>query len=330
MARRRDNLIAGIAFVLMAAFAALIVATVFDAQSRGRRALERQKLEQIEQLAASMDTRLESVEEAFAGITAFDYELTPGSAADQEIIDGFQAQNATARTGYLLVDADGRLTAGTLLLDRESVGEQVAMPGLEEALEEGGGGVLPVTAGLTTDLPVLPVYGVIADANGSPRGAIIFESEVSADSQFNQEVSTLGSEATGDFFFVDPMGTVVAASNPDLIGRRFDDEALLAREAGFARDGGEVSVVADVPSADWRATFRQDSDDFEGGLGQRLQLAILLIVLVGVLAAGLSVIVLIGRLRAAARSSGGWRRSTRRARSSSASCPTSCAPPLRA
>jgi signal transduction histidine kinase len=292
-------MIAVVAVIVMGAFAALIVLTVLDAQTRGRRALERQKVEQVDQLAASMDARLEQLESAFDGIAALPWELRVGSETDQAILDDLLSRQPNSRTGSYAVDAAGRVTAGTLLLDREVIGTRPDVPGLDDALDSGTAGLLPVSDGLTTASPVIPVYRTLTDAGGAVRGVFVTEAEVTADSAFSQEVSALGNPQTGDFFFVDSIGTVVASSDVDQLANRFDDERVLTRAPGFERRGDDVTVVADIPSAGWRAVFRQNADDFEGGLGQRLQVAVLLIVLVGVAAAGLTVIVLLTRLRAA-------------------------------
>lgn len=288
-----------VAVGVMLGLAALVVLTVFDAQRRGRRALEKQKSAQIAQLAAGMDERIDGVYDAFEGIVSLPYELTPNSAADKALLENLSRQGGGV-TAYMLVDADGTLLAGPLLRDPSSIGKKVDRPGLDELLERGGGAILPTAPGLTTALPTLGIAFAIPDTDGTVRGALLIESEISADSAFNQEVSALGGGAdVGEFNFIDQSSVVIASSNPTLIGKPLDDQTLAERSTGLRRENGEVTVVEEVPAAGWRAVFRQDIDDFEGGLGQRVQLAVLLVVIAGLIFAAITVIGLLGRLRAA-------------------------------
>jgi signal transduction histidine kinase len=299
MTKRREQLTAAVAIVVMIAFAALIVSTVLDAQRRGRRALERQKVEQVEQLAASMDTRLAGAQTAFAGIISLPFTLATGSKADALLLANLQSQQPEARTGFVLLDATGRITNGTLLLDPAVIGTKLRRPGLADALARGGGAILPVAPGLTTPLPTLALMRAIEDKAGHVRGAFLYESDVSTENAFNEEVSKLGGPHTGEVLFLDQRGTVVASSNGDLIGKPIADRRLMREPEGLSRSNDDVVVIADVPEADWRAVFRQKASEFDGGLGRRLQLAVLLIVVVGLLATGTAVIVLVNRLRAA-------------------------------
>jgi signal transduction histidine kinase len=60
-----------------------------------------------------------------------------------------------------------------------------------------------------------------------------------------------------------------------------------------------VAVVESVPTPHWRAVFTQDSSEFDGALTGPLKSALVLIVLAGTLAAGVGVVFLARRLRAA-------------------------------
>jgi signal transduction histidine kinase len=295
MQRRRDRLIVFGAILAMAAVSALIIATIFDAQRRGRHALERQKVEQIDALAGSMSRRIEAVN-ASAGF-ADQFSFRPRDTADQAILMSFQS--ATARTGTLLIDSGGRITNGTLLLDQSAVGSKLERPGVADALSAGKTAVLPVARGLTTRLPTTAFVLPSLDTDGKLRGALVFESEVSSEAPFNQEVEALGGPSTGEFMFLDAAGSVVASSDPTRIGKRTDDATLLRLPTGFHRSGGEVRVIANVPAAHWRAVFRQDASDFEGGLSRQLQTVALLVIVVGVVVGGLSILALESRLRAA-------------------------------
>ena len=296
---RRDRVLAFLSVLVVAALAALIATTVLDAQRRARRALERQKLEQIEQLARSMDTRIEQAYAAFQSIAALPFTLEPGSPADREILEGFQRQSPGAQGGYLLLDADGRVVNGTLLRDPSVIGEMLDREGLDDVRGGGGAAVLPVEDGLTTALPTLGLAAPIAGPGGEPRGVFLIESAVSAESAFNQEVANLGGGDSGEFYFVDQNAVVVASSNTTALGRPIPDADRLALGIGFHRTSGEVVVIEPVESAGWRAVFSQDAGEFEGGLGQRLQSALLLVVVAGVALGGVAVIASLNRLRGA-------------------------------
>jgi signal transduction histidine kinase len=83
-----------------------------------------------------------------------------------------------------------------------------------------------------------------------------------------------------------------------LLGKKLDDP-LATAGSGFHRQDGRIGVVAPVPAAQWRAVFRQDSEEFDGALTGPLKSALVLIVLAGTLAAGVGVVFLARRLRAA-------------------------------
>jgi signal transduction histidine kinase len=282
----------------MLGLAALVVTAVLDAQRRGREALDRLKREQIGQLASSMDARIEGVFGTLEALAGFPYELVPGSARDREILETYQRQQGEARTGFLLVDAAGRVTSGTLLRDPSAVGTRLSRPGLAEALRAARPAMLPAAPGLTTPRPTVALVAPLLDGSGHVRGGFVAEAEISATSSFNQEMAALGGRDGGEFMFVDQRGTVVASSNPALLGRPLDDPWLATAPPGLHRRHGQVQAVADVPVAGWRAVFRQDAAAFEGGLARRVQTAVLLVVVGGLLAAGVAGATLAARLRA--------------------------------
>ena len=81
---RRDRWIAFAAALLVGLLAATIVVTVLDAQRRGRQALEELQVNQVGQLARSLDARVTSGFDAVTGLARIPYTLgrsDPGDAA---------------------------------------------------------------------------------------------------------------------------------------------------------------------------------------------------------------------------------------------------------
>jgi signal transduction histidine kinase len=293
---RRDRLVVAVVLALMAGVAALIVVSVIDADHRGVRALERQRLESINQLGRSMDAQVQAAVTGFSGIVARPFNLTPNDPDDVKLLQSFVTPSS--RTGFFLTDASGRITAGVLLRDESAVGTRPTIAGLDAVLSDGGAKILAVQAhGLTTSLPVLDVAAAITDATGSIRGAFVVETEASADSTFNLQVAPLGGSSTGQFFVLDENGAVVASSQAEAIGKPVDDQTLVTLPEGLHRRHGLVEVVADIPSAGWRAVFRQNSEDFEGGLSRRLATVTVLVVLAGAVGAAVSMVTITRRLR---------------------------------
>lgn len=299
MTTRRDRLILIAAVTLIAAIAALTVVTVLDAQRRGRQALQRQKVEQVEQLAASMGRRLTAQIEGFAaGIRQRSFTLEPGSAADQATLES--VQEGLPPGGLVLIDDARRITNGTLLLDPGVVGDELDRAGLEEVLASGGGAeLLPVARGLTTREPNAALAVPLLDGAGATRGALLYESVISEENNFNEEVSELGGPGGGEFFFVDALGSVIASTDADRIGADLDSERIVSGDLGFSHIDGDAVAIAEMPALGWRAVFRQDASEFEGGLGQQVQIAVLLVIVAGAVAAIVGAIALTGRLRAA-------------------------------
>lgn len=172
MTRRvRDRIAATIAIVAVVAVGVLIVRTVMDAERRGSRALEKLQDDQLDQTARAMSTRVAETYRAIAGIVAAPpaWTLLPGNATDQGRLDTLLRLTPSARTGTMVVDADGRVTAGTLL-QSVSVGGQYDRLGLDAALSAGQPTILPVDAGATTTMPTLAVFMPLTAADGR-RGA---------------------------------------------------------------------------------------------------------------------------------------------------------------
>jgi len=294
----RDRLVLSIAAVLVVLTAGLVLFTVQKAEHDGTRALERLQRAQVQQLANSMNTRVKGTF-ASAADTLATLKLSakvddPGDRAAFAPLKPFFDK---ARTGFYIVDAQSRLANGLLLRNPNSLGTKVTRPGLAAVVATGKPAVLGVQPGLTTALPTI-AYAFPVKVNDQVVGAIVSEQDVSAQSPFNTEVAQLRPGSTGDFTFVDDRNYVVASSNTALLGKRLDDP-LMKASRGFHRFGHRVGVVEAVPAAGWRTVFRQDASEFDGSLTGPLRSALILIVLAGVLAAGVGVTMLARRLRAA-------------------------------
>jgi signal transduction histidine kinase len=294
--RDRAILAAAVAAVLLTS--ALIVFTVLKAERDGTQALERLQQSQVEQLARSMNTRVET---QFKGAAGFlnSLKLTGKVAdpGDKTAIDKLGSFFVDARTGFYVVDASGRLANGILLRPEAKIGSPVDRPGLAAVLKSGQPAVLNVARGLTTALPTI-AYAFPLVTNGTVVGGLVSEQDVSTASDFNAEVSQLSPGKSAQFSYLDENGTVIASSNPSLLGKPLR-ESLVTGGAGFHRGHGKVAVVEPVPTPHWRAVFIQNSTEFDGALTGPLKSALVLIVLAGTLAAGVGVVFLARRLRAA-------------------------------
>jgi signal transduction histidine kinase len=98
---------------------------------------------------------------------------------------------------------------------------------------------------------------------------------------------------------VDSAGLIVASSDGVGIGRAYPEASLLQRPGGFHRLGRQVAVVERVASAGWQAVFTQDATEFDGGLGRKIDSAVVLLVVGGLLAAAVGFLALLRRLRRA-------------------------------
>jgi len=296
---RRDRLIGAVAVAVIVVLAGLVVLELQRARDAGVDAREELRLEQVQTLARGMDARVEAAYTAMIG--AFgqpgSWKVTPGDAGDTARLE--QQQQPTARAGMVLIDLGKRIVNGTLL-ERAAVGDRLDRPGLDAVLGEGARpAILPVAPGVTTSLLTLGIAVPLADATGRPIGAFLFESDIAADSAFNQEVEGLEPSGGGTFSFVDQVGVVVASSDPALLGTRLTSPAYDEGRAGFHRAGGAVAAVAEVPAADWQLVFLQEASAFDGNIVRPLRSAVALIAAAAAIGAALSVIALIRRLAAA-------------------------------
>jgi signal transduction histidine kinase len=136
--------------------------------------------------------------------------------------------------------------------------------------------------------------------NGPVLGAVLQESDVAADSLFTTLIVGFRRADTDEYSFLDINGIVVSSTNPSTVGKPAD-QVLLDRDLGFHRHGSVVTASASIPSVGWRATYRQSTSEFDGDLTGPLRSALLLLVGVAILGAGLTFFVLLSRLRAARR-----------------------------
>jgi signal transduction histidine kinase len=295
--KNRDRLMPAVAIAVMVVLMGLVVATVFDARHRARRALEKNQRAAVTQFAASMEARMVSALGSFRGLVGQGFTLEIGSASDQASLQQVQNLIPEARTGILLVNDQLVVTTGTLLRDPATVGRRYERPGMADALRMRTPTFLPAAQGLTTTLPTIALVYPITGGGGATRGLYVFESEISVDSAFNEEITALA-KAGGEYSFIDSGGTVIVSSNADRLAKPMPNPEFAEGPAGFRRAGGLVVATADVPTADWRLVFTQDADAFESGLGGRVAQATALIALASVVFGALLIVVLTRRLRA--------------------------------
>ena len=299
---RRDRLIPAVAFVLLASMGLLVLVLVTDAANSGREALEESLLGEVQALARSQNTRVESQLAGVESLAGQDWELEPGSVRDQAALDSlFELVQNAVRSGFYLTDEDGRITAGVNFLE-PAIGQRVERPGVEELLASGdvgvGGRYVPVhDQGFTTELPNVGLVFLIGEPGRPARGMFVFESEVSTDSPFNQEIAQLRRGETGEFSVFGPRGRVIASNDPSTLARPVAEDMAQAPE-GLHHLGDDVVAVADIPRAGWRIGFRQDRTEFEEGLTGPLQRVGTILVVVFVAVGVASFLALSRRLRA--------------------------------
>lgn len=302
--RRRDVLISAVAFVVLAAMGVLILALVTDAESNGRDVLEESLVGEVQAVARSQNSRVASAFGSVQGLTQRAWELEADSEADAERLgELLELVGGTLRSGFYLTDASGTITQGVNFTDREAIGATLERPGIPALLASGPevpGAYLPIAdGGFTTDLPNIALVFPIRDQAGTTvRGLFVFESEVTADSDFNEEISELRRGETGEFIVHDANGRIIAANDPSTLAETVPAE--IARSSEGLRDvDGVVVVVAEIPNAGWRLAFTQDRDEFEDGLTGPLQrvgtVAVIAFVVLGIVTS----VALSRRLRAA-------------------------------
>ena len=168
MARARDRWLAVGGALLVLALAALIVATVLEAQHNGRKALERLQLAQVNQLSGEFDS---AVKQIFAGNTAVNapppWNLAPNDPSDARRLQLLQPPSA--RSGAVLVNSNGIIVNG-VLLEGAKVGDRLQRPELEKVLGPNPKpAVLPVAPGVTTSVPTTGFAFPLRNAAGQPH-----------------------------------------------------------------------------------------------------------------------------------------------------------------
>lgn len=296
MTRGRDRAVAAAAVLVLLVLGVALGALLREAEGNAIRSRKDLRLDQARQLARSMDARILQAYAAIGGIAEpqGSWNLTPGDPADAARLASRVAP--TGRAGIYVVDRSRIVVNGVLLRDPAAIG-RAGPTGLAKVL--GGSSVItPVGAGLTTSSPAIGLAVPIRDARGQVVGALVFESEVAADSNFNREVTGLQTGRTGRYSFVDQRGTALASSDDALLARPLGlpDDAL---QPGFHRTGEQVTGVATVPSAEWRVVFQQSKEEFEGDLTGPLGRALVLLVGAGAVAGAVAVVSLLRRLAAA-------------------------------
>jgi signal transduction histidine kinase/type II secretory pathway pseudopilin PulG len=305
MSKRRDQLIAVAAAFLVLVLAGSVVTAVLSAERNGRQALEDLQVAQLQQLARVLDgafaPALSSTVALTNPSTNQPWSLTVNDPTDKAGLDRVQSAQPTARTGYVLVDKNGIVTNGTLVADASSIGKRLDRPGLDGVLG-GTPAVLPVSSkSLTTPLLTIAIARPLRlSANGPVVGAVLQESDVAPDSLFTTLIVGFRRAQTDEYSFLDINNVVVSSTNPSTVGNQ-GDAVLLDSDFGFHRHGKVVTASAPIASVGWRATYRQSTDEFEGDLTGPLRSALLLLVGVALLGAGLTFFVLLSRLRAARR-----------------------------
>jgi signal transduction histidine kinase len=278
-----------------------------NAQERGVDALEDLVDGEVQAIARSQDQRIATSLSNTSGLSnpSDPFELVERSAADlaqlEELVD---LASASLRGGFYLLDADATITQGVLFTG-DPIGTTFEWPGYDELVAtptfaQGRSGILPVSQGLTTGQPALAyVLPIIDDDTGELRGSFVLESVVAQDSAFNQEIAELRRGETGTYLFFDATGVVIASNDSSLLAEPLDDERYLELPAGPHRLDGDLVVLADVESADWRVVFRQDAGEFESALSRPLESVGRITVFVLLGAGGLLTFLLSRRLRAA-------------------------------
>ena len=305
MPKRRDQLVAIAAALVVLALAGSVVAAVLTAERNGRRALEDLQVAQLQQLARVLDGAFAPALTSKVGLVnpanGQPWSLVADDPTDKSGLERIQSAQPTARTGYVLVDEDGVVKNGTLLENPSSVGTRLDRPGLDGVLA-GTPAVLPVSSiSLTTSLPTIAIARPIRSSpNGPVLGAVLQESDVAPDSLFTAIIANFRRAQTDEYSFLDINGIVVTSTNADTVGKQAA-AVLLDPTVGFHRHGSTVAATATIPSVGWRATFRQSTSEFEGDLTGPIRSALFLLVGVALLGAGLTLFVLLSRLRAARR-----------------------------
>ena len=307
MSTRRDRVIAVTAALTVLVLAATVMYAVLSAERNGKKALEGLQLAQLDQLARLLDGAVAPGLTTPVGLTNpttnQPWSLQPGDSSDTAGLEQLQSrQLPDTRAGFALIDRNGTVVNGTLLTDPTSVGRAYDRPGLRRVLDGGKAAMLPVDDhSLTTPLPsVAMARPITATPGAGPTGAIIQEIDVAAESLFTKLMQGFRRANTDEYSFLDPNGIVVSSTAPGTVGKK---AAAIMRDPklGFHRQGDTVAAIADIPSAGWRAAYRQSTKEFEGGVTGPLRTALLFLVGIALLGAGLTFFALLSRLRASRR-----------------------------
>src|SRR4051794_1196381 len=305
MSKRRDQLIAVAAAVVVVVLVAAVVTAVMSAERNGRKALEDLELAQLQQLARVLDGAFAPALTSQVGLvnptTHQPWTLTAGDTSDGAGLAVLQSAQPTARTGYVLVDENGVVVNGTLLTDPSAIGTTLDREGLDDVLA-GTPALLAVSsASLTTPLPTIAIARPIrSGAEGPVVGAIRQESGVAPASQFTQLITVFRRAGTDECSCLDSNNVVVSSTSASSVGEQAD-AALRDPNVGFHRHGDVVTATARIPSVGWTAVCRQSTNEFEGDLTGPIRSALLLLIIITAVGAGLTFFVLFSRLRAARR-----------------------------
>jgi signal transduction histidine kinase len=272
------------------------------AGDQGTQALTTAKLGQVDAIANSFNARYAAQISGVAGFSSTNWELVPGSKADNQLLQTFNGLNPNAESGFFLLDRTDTITAGVLLRSGR-LGSHYAPPGwagVKARLAKEGAVVMPVvTTSQTTELPSYGFAVAVLDKTGNLRGALVAEQALTATSPFQKEILQLrdAKEHTASWQFLDSAGTVVASTVPDDLGRLASDPRYRSAPAGLTTLDGRIVMTADVPALGWRVVFSQDRSEFDRPLSGPLQKAGLVLVVL-LLAVGLAlVVVFVRRLR---------------------------------
>jgi signal transduction histidine kinase len=302
VSRLRERLAPILAGLLVVIVGAAVVFMLRLAGDQGTTALRTAKLGQVNAIANSFNARYAAQISDVAGFSSTNWELVPGSKADNKLLQTFNRLNPNAESGFFLLDKNDTITAG-VLLRAGRLGSHYAPPGwagVKARLAKAGAVVMPVVNNSqTTELPSYGFAVAVVDKAGNLRGALVAEQALTATSPFQKEILQLRDpkEHTTSWQFIDSAGTVVASTASADLGRPVPDPRYRTGEAGLATIDGRLVVTADVPALGWRVVFRQDRSEFESPLSGPLQDAALVLVLL-LLGVGLTlVVVFVRRLR---------------------------------
>jgi signal transduction histidine kinase len=306
MSKHRDRLIAISSALTVLVLAGAVMFAVVSAERNGRKALESLQLAQLDQLARLLDGAIGPSLTTPVGltnpVTGKPWTLAPNDAGDSAGLALLQSRlPADTRTGYALTSRDGTIVNGTLLTSAALIGQRVTRPGFAAVLQ-GRAALLPVDShSLTTPLPTIAIVRPLAPVPGGPvSGAILQESDVASESLFTQLMAGFRRARTDTYEFLDSNGVVIASTDPAAVAKPASGALRLAKP-GFHRDGGTVAATADIPSVGWRAAFSQSTHEFEGKITGPLRTALLFLIVIACLGAGLAFFTLQSRLRAARR-----------------------------